>query len=48
MTRIQLEVHADVPRVSMSDFMAAATAAKINCPIARLLNTNISMIAALN
>lgn len=48
MTRIQLDVHAQVPDLLQVDFMAAATTAKINCPISRLLNTNISMTASLN
>jgi osmotically inducible protein OsmC len=48
LTRIQLDVHAKVPSVSQAEFMAAAIAAKTNCPIARLLNTNISMTTSLN
>jgi osmotically inducible protein OsmC len=48
MTRIQLDVHADVPAVSHAEFMTAAMSAKANCPISRLLNTNISMTATLN
>ena len=48
MTRIQLDVRATVPDVSQADFMAAALCAKEKCPIARLLNTNISMKAVLN
>lgn len=48
LTRIQLEVHASVPKASQAIFMDAALAAKTNCPIARLLKTNISMIASLN
>jgi osmotically inducible protein OsmC len=47
LTRIQLEVHAKVPGASQALFMDAAVAAKTNCPIARLLKTNISMIASL-
>lgn len=47
LTRIQLEVHADVPKASQAHFMEAAMAAKTNCPIARLLKANISMIASL-
>ncbi len=47
-TRIQLEVRANVPGVSQALFMDAAVAAKTNCPIARLLKTNISMIASLD
>ena len=48
LTRILLDVHADVPKVSQRDFMAAALAAKANCPMARLLNANISMTTSLN
>ena len=48
LTRIQLQVHANVPNVSQALFMDAAVAAKTNCPIARLLNANISMIASLD
>jgi osmotically inducible protein OsmC len=48
LTRIQLEVHAYVPNVSQALFMDAALAAKTNCPIARLLKANISMIASLD
>jgi lipoyl-dependent peroxiredoxin len=47
-TRIQLDVRANVPDVSQLSFMEAALAAKTKCPIARLLNTNISMTASLN
>jgi osmotically inducible protein OsmC len=48
LTRIQLDVHANVPDVSQAHFMDAALAAKAKCPIARLLNTNISMTASLD
>jgi osmotically inducible protein OsmC len=48
LTRIQLEVRANVPNASQALFMDAAVAAKTNCPIARLLNANISMIASLD
>ena len=44
----QLDVRAIVPDVSQADFMEAALAAKVNCPIARLLNANISMTASFN
>ncbi len=46
-SRIQLDVHADVPDVSQANFMTAVLEAR-NCPIARLLNTNISLKASLN
>ena len=48
LTRIQLEVHANVPNASQALFMDAAVTAKTNCPIARLLKANISMIASLD
>ena len=47
-TRIQLDVRADVPGASQAQFMEAALTAKTNCPIARLLKTNVSMTARLN
>jgi len=47
-TRIQLDVRAEVPDVTQTQFMDAALAAKSNCPIARLLKTTVSMTAALN
>ena len=48
MTRMQLDVHASVPDATQARFMDAAIAARTNCPIARVLNTNISMSAALD
>src|SRR4029078_7185878 len=47
-THIQLDVRANVPDASQAGFMDAAIAAKINCPISRLLKTNISMTALLD
>lgn len=47
-TRIDLEVCAKVPNAAQNDFIDAALAAKINCPMARLLKTNISMTAHLD
>src|ERR1043166_8373408 len=47
-THIQLDVHASVPDASHARFMDAAMAAKTNCPISRLLKTNISMTASLD
>jgi osmotically inducible protein OsmC len=47
-THIQLDVHANVPDASQASFMDAALAAKTKCPIARLLNTTISMAASLD
>jgi lipoyl-dependent peroxiredoxin len=47
-THMQLDVHANVPDASQGRFMDAALTAKTKCPIARLLNTNISMAASLD
>ena len=47
-THVQLDVHANVPDASQAHFMDAALAAKTNCPMARLLKTNISMTARLD
>lgn len=48
MTRIQLDVRAQVPGATHIHFIDAALAAKTQCPIGRLLNTTISMTATLN
>jgi osmotically inducible protein OsmC len=48
LTHVQLDVHANVPDASQARFMDAALAAKTKCPIARLLNTTISMAASLD
>ncbi len=47
-THMQLDVHASVPDASQARFLDAALAARSNCPIARLLNANISMSATLD
>jgi lipoyl-dependent peroxiredoxin len=47
LTHIQLDVRANVPDASQGRFMEATLAAKTKCPVARLLNTNISMTASL-
>jgi osmotically inducible protein OsmC len=47
-THMQLDVHANVPDASQAHFMDAALAAKTNCPMARVLKTNISMTASLD
>jgi len=47
LTHIQLDVRANVPDAPQARFMDAALAAKSKCPVARLLNTNISMTASL-
>lgn len=44
-TQIHLDVIATVPGAAQCDFIDAALRAKINCPISRLLNANISMAA---
>ena len=46
-TKIHLEVKADVPEMSAEQFAEAATNAKENCPISKLLNTEITMEATL-
>jgi lipoyl-dependent peroxiredoxin len=48
LTHVQLDVRAKVPDASQGHFMDAALTAKANCPIARLLKTNISMTATLD
>jgi len=48
LTRIHLDVHAKVPNATQNQFIDAALTAKTQCPIARLLNTNICMTATLN
>jgi osmotically inducible protein OsmC len=42
-----LEVKATVPGIDAAKFEACATEAKANCPISKLLNTQISMEATL-
>jgi len=42
-----LEVKATVPGIDVAKFEACATEAKANCPISKLLNTQISMEATL-
>jgi osmotically inducible protein OsmC len=46
-TSMQLDVRAEVPRATQSDFIKAALCAKTRCTISRLLKTNISMSAKL-
>jgi lipoyl-dependent peroxiredoxin len=48
MIRMQLDVHASVPNATQGDFVDAALAAKMNCRVARLLNTTISLNASLD
>ena len=48
LTHMQLDVRANVPDASRALFMKAALEAKTNCPISRLLKTNISMTATLD
>ena len=48
LTRIQLDVRAKIPNATQNDFIDAALIAKTQCPVARLLNTNISMTATLD
>lgn len=46
-TSSHLEVSATVPDISAEQFAAATEDAKANCPISKLLNTSITMEAAL-
>ena len=46
-TESHLEVKAKVPGIDKAKFDAAAADAKANCPISKLLNTNITMDAQL-
>ncbi len=48
LTHVQIDVRANVPDASQANFMDAALKAKTNCPIARLLKTNISMTTRLD
>jgi osmotically inducible protein OsmC len=46
-TSSHLEVKATVPGIDAEKFAACAADAKANCPISKLLNTNITMEASL-
>ena len=46
-TGIHLDVTANIPNIDETTFTSIANNAKANCPISRLLNTNISMDAKL-
>jgi osmotically inducible protein OsmC len=46
-TNIHLEVSASIPGAADAAFQEAAASAKANCPISRLLNTDITMTAKL-
>lgn len=46
-TLIQLELNAKVPNISNEEFQALALNAKENCPISKLLNAEISLVANL-
>jgi len=46
-TESHLEVKASVPGIDAAKFAACAADAKANCPISKLLNTNITMEASL-
>ncbi|WFE76442.1 OsmC family protein [Roseinatronobacter sp. S2] len=47
-TKIHLDLVADIPGASDDTFMAAAEAAKAGCPISKLLNAEITLSAKLN
>jgi osmotically inducible protein OsmC len=46
-THMQLDVEASVPEISEAAFQKLAQEAKANCPISKLLNTEIDMLAKL-
>jgi len=46
-TKIHLELKADVPGISEADFQAAAQKAKEICPVSKLLNAEITLTATL-
>jgi osmotically inducible protein OsmC len=46
-TESHLEVKAKVPGIDQAKFVEAASEAKANCPVSKLLNTNITMNAEL-
>jgi osmotically inducible protein OsmC len=48
LTRIELDVRARVPKATQNDFIDAALTAKTQCPVARLLKTNVCMTATLD
>lgn len=47
-TDSQLEVTAVVPNIDEAKFQACAAEAKANCPVSKLLNANISLLATLS
>jgi osmotically inducible protein OsmC len=47
-TKIHLETVGKVPGISSDDFVKAAQGAKANCPISRVLNTEITLDAKLS
>ena len=46
-TASHLDVTATIPGANDADFQAAAEKAKISCPISKLLNANITLVARL-
>lgn len=46
-TQSHLEVTATIPGIDAAKFAEVAAGAKVNCPISKLLNTNITMDAKL-
>ncbi|GAB4416038.1 MAG: OsmC family protein [Bacteroidia bacterium] len=46
-TRSHLDLHAEVPGISQEQFDEQVADAKANCPISKLLNTEISLAATL-
>jgi osmotically inducible protein OsmC len=48
LTQVHLDVAAKIPGADQTKFMAAANAAKVGCPISRVLNAPITMDAKLD
>jgi osmotically inducible protein OsmC len=46
-TKVHLDVEANIPGASEEDFMTAANNAKAGCPVSKVLNAEISMDAKL-
>ncbi len=46
-TKIVLTLNADIPKIDDKTFQKLATKAKENCPVSKLLNTNIELKASL-
>jgi osmotically inducible protein OsmC len=47
-THSNLNLHARIPRISEEKFLELVNDSKVNCPISKLLNCEISLDAHLN